>query len=51
MILDHINEWQWRDSAGYSMPDDGLNMNLYYAMQGYSDMQSARLQAYIQNEH
>jgi len=51
LIRDHINEWQWRDSAGYSMPDDGLNMNLYYALQGYSNMQSARLQSYIQNEH
>ena len=50
-ITDHINEWEWRDSAGYSMPNDGHSMELYYAMRGDSAMQSARLQAYVQNEH
>ena len=50
-ISDYINEWEWRDSAGYSMPNDGHSMELYYAMRGDSSMQSARLQAFIQNEH
>ena len=50
-ITDHINEWEWRDSAGYSMPNDGHSMELYYAMRGDSAMQSVRLQAYLQNEH
>ena len=50
-IADHISEWEWRDSAGYSMPDDGHSMELYYAMRGDSSMRSARLQAYIQNQH
>ena len=50
-IRDYINEWEWRDSAGYSMPNDGHSMELYYAMRGDSAMQSARLQAYVQNEH
>ena len=51
MIRDHISEWEWRDSAGYSMPDDGRSMELFYAMRGDSSMISARLQGYIQNEH
>ena len=51
IIKDHISEWEWRDSAGYSMPDNGHSMELYYAMRGDSSMLSARLQAYIQNEH
>jgi len=51
IIRDHINEWEWRDSAGYSMPDDGQSMELFYAMRGYSSMLSARIQGYIQNEH
>jgi len=51
LIRDAINEWEWRDSAGYSMPNDGHNMELYYAMHGNSAMTSARLQAYLQNEH
>lgn len=51
LIKDRINEWEWRDSAGYSMPNDGKNMELYYAMRGDSSMQSARVQAYLQNTH
>jgi hypothetical protein len=51
LIRDHISEWEWRDSAGYSMPNDGRSMELYYAMRGDSAMRSARVQAYIQNEH
>ena len=51
LISDRINEWEWRDSAGYSMPNDGHSMELYYAMRGDSSMQSARVQAYLQNMH
>jgi len=51
LIRDHISEWEWRDSAGYSMPDDGHAMELYYTMRGDASMQSARLQAFIQNQH
>ena len=51
LISDRINEWEWRDSAGYSMPDDGKTMELYYAMRGDSSMRSARVQAYVQNQH
>ena len=51
IIRDHISEWERRDSAGYSMPDDGNSMELYYAMRGDASMTSARVQGYIQNEH
>ena len=51
MIRDHISEWEWRDSAGYSMPNHGREMELYYSMRGDSSMQSARVQAYVQNTH
>ena len=51
LIRDHISEWEWRDSAGYSLPNDGRSMELYYAMRGDSAMRSARVQGYIQNEH
>ena len=50
-IRDHISEWEWRDSAGYSLPNNGQDMLLYYAMQGDSSMQSVRLQGYVQNTH
>ena len=51
LIRDHISEWEWRDSAGYSMPNNGHDMALYYSMRGDSSMQSARFQAYVQNQH
>ena len=51
LIKDAISEWEWRDSAGYSMPNDGTSMELWYAMRGTSAMRTARVQAYIQNEH
>ena len=51
LIRDHISEWEWRDSAGYSLPNDGKSMELYYALRGDSAMRSARVQGYIQNEH
>ena len=51
LIRDAISEWEWRDSAGYSMPDNGHSMELYYALRGDESMRSARVQAYIQNSH
>lgn len=51
LIRDRISEWEWRDSAGYSLPNDGRSMELYYTMRGEADMRTARVQAYIQNEH
>ena len=51
LIRDRISEWEWRDSAGYSLPNDGQSMELYYALRGDTSMVSARVQAYIQNEH
>ena len=51
LIRDRISEWEWRDSAGYSMPNDGQSMELYYSMRGAGNMTTGRMQAYIQNEH
>ena len=51
VIKDHISEWEWRDSAGYSLPNDGHSMELFYTMRGDASMASARVQAYVQNEH
>ena len=51
LIRDRISEWEWRDSAGYSMPNDGQSMELFYSMRGQGNMTTGRLQAYVQNEH
>ena len=50
-ITDRINEWQWRDSAGYSMPHTEKGMELYYAMRSDTSMLSGRVQAYLQNSY
>ena len=51
LIHDRISEWEWRDSAGYSMPDNGADMHLNYTMKGENSMTSFRTQAYLQNRH
>ena len=51
LIRDKISEWEWRDSAGYSLPNDGHSMELFYTMRGESGMTTARVQGYVQNEH
>ena len=51
LIADHISEWEWRDSAGYSLPNNAQAMELFYSLRGESRMYSARLQAYIQNTY
>ena len=48
-IEDHISEWEWRDSMGYSMPVTQQSMELYYSMRGQADMQTLRIQGYAQN--
>ncbi len=51
IINDHIQEWQWRDSMGYSMPTGADQMELYYSLRGEEHMRSARLQSYIQDTY
>jgi len=50
-IADHISEWQWRDSAGYSQPNNDEAMELFYSMRGKATMNSIRLQAFIQDSY
>jgi len=50
-IADRINEWEWRDSAGYSMPHTEQGMELYYAMRSETDVLSGRIQAYVQDSY
>lgn len=51
LIKDRISEWEWRDSAGYSLPHNENTLDLFYSMKGETQMQSARLQAYVQNTY
>jgi len=51
LIHDHISEWEWRDSAGYSLPTKEDAMELFYAMRGETNMKSLRGQAYLQDTY
>ncbi len=50
-ITDHISEWEWRDSAGYSMPHTEKGMELYYTMRSDANLLSARTQAFVQDSY
>ena len=51
IINDRINEWEWRDSMGYSMPNLPQEMALYYALKSRTNMHSGRVQAYAQDSY
>jgi len=48
-IRDQISEWEWRDSAGYSLPNTNDQMNLYYSMRGSSSTNTVRAEAFMQD--
>lgn len=50
-ITDRISEWEWRDSAGYSMPHTPKSMDLYYVLRSDTSLLSARAQAYLQDSY
>ncbi len=52
IIHDKINEWEWRDSVGYSLPTNNPNSaNLFYAMKSKSTLDTYRGQAYVQDAY
>lgn len=50
-ITSETSEWEWRDSAGYSMPNKEGTMSLYYVQKGHSTLQGLRTQAYLQDTY
>lgn len=50
-ITDKINEWEWRDSAGYSLPHNGKGVNLFYNLKSATDLNSVRSDAYFQDTY
>ena len=50
-ITDRINEWEWRDSAGFSLPNTEQGMKLFYAMRSDASIVSGRVQAYLQDSY
>ena len=51
IVFDKINEWEWRDSAGYSLPVNSSSMTLFNNINSNIDMYSNRLSAYLQDRY
>ena len=50
-IYDKINEWEWRDSLGYSLPHNNDRLELFYNMKSKHTMTSFRTLAYVQDTY
>ena len=51
IIRDKISEWEWRDSAGYSLPFSDQQVNLYYTMKSDTTISSWRTTAFFQDTY
>ena len=48
-IMDRSREWELRDSAGFSLPSDGVNLRMVYNLASYHDLSSTRFSAYARD--
>lgn len=51
LIRDKLNEWQWRDSAGFSMPYNNKTVNLYYNLLSENTLDNWRTTAFFQDTY
>lgn len=50
-ITDRIVEWQMRDSAGYSIPNTGTQVNMYSNLRSDNAINSSRFSGYLQDTY
>ncbi len=48
-VKDYIREWEMRDSAGYSLPHTGQQVNLIYNLSSRNEVNSTRFSFYAQD--
>lgn len=48
-INDQVNEWEMRDSAGYSMPYTNRQVELYHSIRADNNLNSNRYHAFVQD--
>ncbi len=51
IISDKISEWEWRDSAGYSLPFSDKQVNLYYNVKASNTLSTWRTTAFYQDTY
>ncbi|MBP5562224.1 MAG: TonB-dependent receptor [Muribaculaceae bacterium] len=50
-IMDRSREWQWRDSAGYSLPHIPEEVNVIYSLTSNNNTKSTRWAAFVQDTY
>lgn len=50
-VRDKIKEWEMRDSAGYSLPNTGIDVNLYSNLKADNKIKPSRFSGYIQDSY
>lgn len=48
-VHDHLNEWQYQDSAGYSLPNQPGGLELFSAQKGNADLITGRYTGFVQD--
>lgn len=48
-FMDRTKEWEWRDSAGYSLPTQPEGVHLIYNLSSRQDLSTTRLAAYVED--
>lgn len=49
LVNDKLNEWEYNDSAGYSLPYTGSSLQLNKVLKGTADFSITRINGYIQD--
>ena len=50
-IYDRSSEWQWRDSAGYSLPHIANEVNVIYNQRSHHDLNTTRFALFVQDTY
>ena len=48
-VSERVNEWEYRDSAGYNVPHTGRDLQLIYNLRSVNAVHNRRLSAYVQD--
>lgn len=48
-IMERTKEWELRDSAGFSLPNDHVNLKVVYNLASRHDLSSSRMAAFVQD--
>lgn len=51
IIKDKIKEWEMRDSAGYSLPNTGIDVNMYSNLKSDNHINSSRFSGFLQDTY